>query len=507
MIARGGLCLAALLLLLSPSAARAQSPAPDRAPPAAPAAPAKPAAPPPVAPKPDDERTQTARRHFKNGVKLFQDKNYKGALAEFEAAYELKPGASSLQNIALSLKALFRYAEAARKLDLLLARHGTELSEDDRRAVREAIDELSQLVGSIALRVEPADARVTIDGRSVTAAERAMGARLDVGEHTIAAEAAGYERLVQVVRISGGNARLPVDLVLRPVGGFINVVTGDPDAAIAVDGTARAFQSWRGPVPPGRHYVQVYKRGFTTFERAVVVELGRTVDVRATLGPPLPPGEIQVAKSAPDPAPIKREQRGWYALAALCGMGIDEAPQDLDVKNAETTAAGAFGVRAGYRLWTPIAIEVMIDASRHEVKDACARPCNDTSARLQYNLDTFHAGGNLRIMSSGERFRFSSVAGVGGVRHKVEIEPGAGDEGWTASGVDPYFFLELGVQANFAHLLAEIDALLFVDGVTNVKKSAAAEARTGAGDVFADGGLRMLGLGLRLGWSEWKPGN
>ena len=103
-----------------------------------------------------DERTELARRHFKNGVKLFQDKNYQGALAEFEAAYELKPGASSLQNIALCLKALFRYAEAARKLDLLLARHGGELSDDERRAVREAIDELNQLVGSIrAARASP----------------------------------------------------------------------------------------------------------------------------------------------------------------------------------------------------------------------------------------------------------------------------------------------------------------------------------------------------------------
>jgi hypothetical protein len=491
-----------LLLIARPAFAQAPGPA---APPA-PAAANK---------NPGDERTELARRHFKNGVKLFQDKNYQGALAEFEAAYELKPGASSLQNVALCLKALFRYAEAARKLDLLLARHGNELAEDDRKAVREATDELNQLVGTIQLRVEPAAARVAIDGRSVSATERAAGIRLDVGEHTIVAEAAGYERLVQIVRISGGKTRLPVDLALRPVAGFISVITSDRDAAIAVDGQARAFQTWTGPVSPGRHYVQVYKRGFTTFEQAVNVELGRTVEVRATLGAPLPPGEIDLTRTAPaGPAPVKREQRGWYALAALSGMGLDEAPQDLDISNAEETAGGAFGVRAGYRLWTPIGVELMIDGSRHEVKGACERnptnssqACGGSSPLLRnYTLDSFHIGGNLRIMSSGQRFRFSSVVGVGSVRHKVQVEKSAPDatDGWEASGLDPYFLVELGAQANFGHILAEIDALLFVDGVTNTKK----DAPEGEDDtVFGDGGLRMLGLGIRIGWSEWKPSN
>jgi hypothetical protein len=496
MCARRGPLLATLALLASARPAFAQAPVPA----GPPASAAKPAA---------DERTELARRHFKNGVKLFQDKNYQGALAEFEAAYELKPGASSLQNVALCLKALFRYAEAARKLDLLLTRHGSELSEDDRKAVREAVDELNQLVGTIDLRVEPASARLAIDGRSVSAAERTAGIRLDVGEHTVVAEAAGYERLVQVVRISGGKTRLPVALALRPVAGFIRVSTNDRDAAIAVDGQARAFQTWIGPVSPGRHYVQVYKRGFATFEQAVNVELGRTVEVQPVLTP-LQPGEIDVTKAAqPGPAPVKREQRGWYALAALSASGLDEAPQDLDISNAETTAAGAFGVRAGYRLWTPIGVELLIDGSRHEVKDACDRRQSDCSGNAgilrKYTLDSFHIGGNLRIMSSGERFRFSSVIGVGSVRHKVEVEEtaqGAGDD-WDAVGLDPYFLVELGAQANFGHVLAEIDALLFVDGVTNIKR----DSPNGEEQVFKDGGLRMLGLGIRLGWSEWKPSN
>src|ERR1700742_1591324 len=60
----------------------------------------------------DAQTTQSARRHFRTGVKLYRDGNYKGALAEFEAAYRDKPSAGSLQNVALCQKALFRYPQA-----------------------------------------------------------------------------------------------------------------------------------------------------------------------------------------------------------------------------------------------------------------------------------------------------------------------------------------------------------------------------------------------------------
>src|SRR5450432_2289645 len=86
--------------------------------------------------------TTEARRHFKIGVRLYQDTNYQGALAEFEAAYAAKPGPGSLQNVALCQKALFRYREAAATLDQLLSKHAAELSEGEQKAVRDAIAEL-----------------------------------------------------------------------------------------------------------------------------------------------------------------------------------------------------------------------------------------------------------------------------------------------------------------------------------------------------------------------------
>jgi len=462
-----------------------------------------------------DPKTELARRHFRNGIKLFNDNNFQGALAEFEAAFELKPGAGSLQNIALSLKALFRYAEAADKLELLLARHAGELSEQERRDVKSAIDELNQLVGSIVVKTTPPDARVSVDGRRYTPDERAAGIRLDVGEHTVVADASGYDQMAQVIRIPGGKTRVPIDLALKPNAGFINVSASDPDAAIAVDGQARAFQRWRGPVTPGRHYVQVYRQGYPTFERAVHVELGYTVDVVAELGAPLSPDEALKQKAAPGKPAPKPQQRGWYALAALGVSGIDEAPEDLNIDKAKQTAGGSFGVRAGYRLWTPVAVEALLEGAKHEFQGACDEaastvPCDQPGAVIRsYSLDSFRIGGNLRLMSSAERLRFVSTLGVGTVRHHLQFdEPSAGSsldcQGNDCQGFDPYFLAELGAQLNLGHILLELDALLFVDGVRSVRGS------LGNGEskaVFGEntGGLRMIGLGLKGGWGEWKP--
>ena len=100
-------------LVLGAATARAQEPPQEAKPPAREA---------------PDTQTLEARRHFKSGTKLYRDGNYGGALAEFEEAYRLKPGAGSLQNVALSQKGLFRYSEAAGTLEQLLAAHRQSLA-------------------------------------------------------------------------------------------------------------------------------------------------------------------------------------------------------------------------------------------------------------------------------------------------------------------------------------------------------------------------------------------
>jgi hypothetical protein len=456
----------------------------------------------------EDPATVKARAHFQNGVKLFNSRNWQGALAEFDAAYRLRPGPSSLKNIALCQKELFRYTDAVDTLKKVLARHGSELSDAEKRSVEDAIAELGSLVGSVVLRVSPAHARVFLDGRLLNAADLATSIRLNTGEHVVVAEAPGYAKEARTIRVAGAQKDVPVELALVPNAGFVTITTKDPKAAIAIDGRALSFSTWKGPLPPGRHYVQVYRDGFKQFEQAFMVEVGKSVEVMAELTP----DEHPPAR----PGTPKPEQRGLYALGALSAIGLRNAPAGLELDSNNVTGS-SFGVRAGYRIWTPVGVELLLEGGKHQVEKACdenvtSRKCGTSNAfDRSFTLDSLRFGPNLRIMSAGETLRFTAVVGAGAVRHEIDLdapdlnEAGASEAmpGGNAKGWDPYFLVEVGGQYNWGHVLFELCGLVFIDGASNARGS---RDDGKSWTPFEDtGGLVMGGIGLRAGWTEWKP--
>jgi hypothetical protein len=467
------------------------------------------------------DATAEARRHFQSGVKLYRDANYPGALAEFEAAYSLKPGPSSLQNVALSQKALFRYGEAADTLKLLLERHGAELGEDERRAMRLAIEELEGLIGSLLVNVEPASARVTINGQLVPADQRGKRLRVNVGEHTVVAEAPGYSRATKTFRVAGGQNDVPVLLALEPTDGFVEVTAEDPEAVIAVDGKPLARGRWSGPLSPDEeHLIQVYREGYEPFEQSVNVALGKTLLIRAPRAERIegsePVIDLGVKKGLPPPPKDKRSL-GWYGLASVSVLGTGTAPLDFDVENARaSTSAGALGVRGGYRFWKSISADLMLEFSNLQVDNACdpkltaeAGTTCDQSGQVSrsYDVQSVRFGANLRFLSSGEKVRFIAGAGTGIVHHKLTLDrvdaiPDA--TGGSASGVDPYFALEAGIGFNFGHWLVEAAAVAMVDG-TNSLSGVFDEQDTGDAFGETDSTLPVAGLSLRFGYSQWLP--
>jgi hypothetical protein len=457
-----------------------------------------------------DPQTEKARVHFQNGVKLFQDGNFPGALAEFEASYRLKPGPGALKNIALCQKALFRYGEAVDTLKRVLSQHEKELSPDDKNAIDSTIAELTSLVGSIVIKITPPDARVFVDGRYVDPKERAAGIQLNTGEHTLTADAAGYAKISKSIRVAGGQKNVPVELALTAVAGFVHIKTKDPQAAIAIDQKPLSFGEWNGAVNAGRHYFQVYKQGYEPYERAFVVEVGRSQTIQV---PALTPADDDTPTPQPGFAEVKpRQVRGFYGMLVLSGQSLRGSPESLKVDEANASGA-AVGARAGYRIWTPIALELMLESARHDQVEACDElapdNCDDPNpVTRKFSLEALRIGPNLRIMSAGEKLRFTSTAGVGAVRHEIELE-NSEPEGNSpfhkgkANGWDPYFLLELGAQYNWGHILIELSAQLYVDGASNVS------GEVGDGEAWHPyedtGGLLIGGISLRGGWSEWAP--
>lgn len=450
-------------------------------------------------------RTLRARRHFNTGIKLYKDADYRGALAEFEAAYREKPAPGSLQNVALSLKGLFRYAEAADALRLLIAQHSQDLTADERRAVQSALVELADLVGTLIVAVEPKNAVVTVNGRATTAAERAQGLRLNVGEHALIAEAPGYERVDRVIRIAS-QQRLSLPVKLQPTAGFLEVVAADPKAAIAIDGEPVAYRRWSGPVAPDiDHVVQIYRPGFEPYETTVTLELGQRLRVTGRLGPST--GEL-VDHSAPLPRkpvapPELRTQRGLYFLAAAGIAGVNDAPFGLEVSSTDVTLA-SLGGRAGLRLSQTFGVEAAFDFGTAAADGACDRIHGEGCIDRNFSLSTVRFGPNLRLFTPGESIRFPITVGAGIVSHRVKLD-GVEEhdlEGGEASGADPYFCLEFGAAYNYRHLLVELAVSAFIEGASELRGTFDGSRRVAA---FDGGTLPLLGLTLKVGYSAWTP--
>ncbi len=446
--------------------------------------------------QPDDALAhERSRQFFDRGVHLFQHGNVVGALAEFEAGYQIHPNSAALQNVALCQKALFRYREAKATLETLLSRHEHELTPTDSKTARAVIDELTALIGVVKITVKPATAKISIDDATISISDLERPIDMDVGEHRLRVEAEGYEVAQRTLSVAGGTGNPPVVVTLNPTHGFLTVLTPNDHTAIAVDGRAVAFESYRGIVLPGRHVIQIYRSGFEPYEAVVELGAGQAVTVRGKVGDPVTDDDAELPSAADrHPSPTPRQLRGWYGLLDVSLLNWVGAPEFIDPTGHDHLGYG-YGLHAGYRLYTPIGIEAVIGTTHHEVTGTCemnAPTSCPQMATANYDLDTRRAGGALRIMSGGEKIRFTSSIGIGAVSHDLKIFSKQ------AKGFDAYFALEAGAQFNIDHVLIELIAFGWFESASSI--------HSGTYKPYQEGnGIQMFGLSLRMGWSEWTP--
>lgn len=442
----------------------------------------------------EDEATS----HFRTGVRLYQSRNFIGALAEFEEALRLRPTASSLQNIALCQRELFRYAEAIATLEQMLSIYGSSLSAQDSDAARATIDELRPLVATVTLVITPPDAHVSIDGQNIAGAgTRAIN--LNVGEHRIIAEAPLYRRLETVVAFAGGARR--VDLTLEADMGHLRLTADDPEATIIIDGVPRGAGVFDGDLPAGTtHRVQLQKAGFETSELQLVLSRGERKELTASLGDAI---TLPIAPAVPVVQP-----RGWYGFLTATNYFIANDPDGFSIPKEDSGGRdGAFfGLRAGYRVTNNFGLELLFESGKHTVGPGCYTPsnknaeCLDTASnKIIYDRWAQHFGMGSRVWSNGNRFRFIGTGAIGAVHHTVEIPESAEPPNGTGSGVNAFLMLEGGIELQFRKVLVDGVLACSVDGASNILSA----GKSGARFYTADRNVVMAGLGLRVGWGQW----
>jgi len=154
-----------------------------------------------------------ARALFRRGAEAYADERYAEALQAFEASYRAREVPVVLFNLAQTLRALDRPAEAIEAYRRYL-RTDAELDEERRAAVDAVIAELAPRVSFVRLEVFPDGAEVSVDGRVLGRAPFEDRVAVDPGERRFEATAEGHVEATRTVTLAVGE-RATLRLALR----------------------------------------------------------------------------------------------------------------------------------------------------------------------------------------------------------------------------------------------------------------------------------------------------
>lgn len=472
-------------------------------------APAASSAPPPL----PDAAADSYRQHMDFGISFYEQKNYPAALAEFQAAYNAKPKASPLVNMALCHKAQFAYTKAIRALQTALDKHADTMDENDKKAALTEIDEMRAHLALVTFKLTPASSLVEIDGDAYPEAAQHKAVPVDPGSHAIRISSEGYAPEERTINLASGQQELTYGL--RPSMGFVKIKADGPGYAIAVDQKPRAYGEWVGTLEPGSHIVELYLpgSGTPTYRVRVDIEAGKSYDIaRGKGGVLVGSGQTTVAlppTTPPDrPRPPDRPVTGPFALAVVSLFVPMENPV---IFRAEKPSAGpSGGLRVGYRVNTPVSFDAMFEYSNMQLHDLHYPTSSNKdpgvpaqSSRL--SLEYYRMGLNMRLQTPNRIARVYGSIGGGPVYQVLQFTYGSAapfvaciDANSTNKGVcrspmegwDAYFLLEGGLQFSAGRILLDLS-------VGTILQS----TRFNQG-VYSDI-LPIFEAGLRVGYAAW----
>jgi tetratricopeptide (TPR) repeat protein len=132
--------------------------------------------------------------------------------------------------------------------------------------------------GELELRSDPAGAKVYVDGKEKGETPSVLS-NVRLGGHAIRIAKEGYEPYEEQVKVVEGE-RKKISASLKRVAGSLFVNTDPSGTSVFVDGRSVGMSPYEGKdLSSGTHRVRVVKEGYETWEKDVVVEAGKGVEV------------------------------------------------------------------------------------------------------------------------------------------------------------------------------------------------------------------------------------
>jgi hypothetical protein len=149
-----------------------------------------------------DSKLDEAKAHLASGTQLYDENNFRGALVEFQKAYELAPSWRILFNIGQVEMEVQDYAGALRAYTRYLKEGGPDVPPDRLAQVNSEIERLKGRVGFLVVQTT-AGAQVLVDDVQVGYAPLPESVAVSAGQHRVTVTLAGREPLTRVFDVAG----------------------------------------------------------------------------------------------------------------------------------------------------------------------------------------------------------------------------------------------------------------------------------------------------------------
>lgn len=251
---------------------------------------------------------EPARALYLEGLSQVRQAHWGEALAAFERSQALHPHPLTTYNIGACERALGHYTRARRELLKALESSAFgELPPTTQTDARAFLEEISQLLVRLSVTVEPAAARITVDGRPLESAMDGEGAPVliagtlppgrggpatsghfqllaDPGVHVITLSRPGYGDIVVNKTYRPGQSATE-RWVLSELPATIRVSSNEARALVSVNGRDVGVAPVDVLRPAGSYRVEVTKPGFVPYLADVRVNAGQESSLRAALVP------------------------------------------------------------------------------------------------------------------------------------------------------------------------------------------------------------------------------
>lgn len=149
-----------------------------------------------------DTRLDEARSHLQTGIALYDENHFRGALVEFQRAYELVPSYKLLFNIAQVEMMLHDYAAALDAYTRYLDEGGPDITPDRTAQTVAELERLKGRVGFLVIQTAPG-AEVLVDDISVGRAPLPSSVAVAAGRHRVTVNVPDREPITRVVDVPG----------------------------------------------------------------------------------------------------------------------------------------------------------------------------------------------------------------------------------------------------------------------------------------------------------------